>query len=54
MNFEDFFEKICDLSNEIEENGLNPDDVDVIYTKSSGNDIIACICNDNVVCYFKW
>ena len=54
MNFLDFEYKVKEMAYRIQEKGINPTEVDIIHTKSSGDNIIAAIYGENIIDYFKW
>ena len=54
MNYADFCSNIEIMSYNLTEQDINPEDVDVVYTKSSGEHIIALVKDDEIIDYMKW
>ena len=56
-NFEKIFDKFCfqllKVNSALRAGELNPDDVDVMVTKSSGDTLICFMDGEDVVTYFK-
>ena len=55
MNFTEFYGKVQQMKKELEDKGLNPDDVKIGYTRATGDNIITAMSSDYIVAsYFKW
>ena len=55
MNFNDFKHKVKGMEKELEEKGINPEDVKISYTKATGENIIVAMSGEyTVASYFKW
>lgn len=52
--FDDFLGNVEIMTYNLKEQGLNPEDVEVVFTKSSGENIIALVHDENVIDYIKW
>ena len=54
MKFNTFFMNILELDSKLDKQGLKPEDVDVVFTKSSGENLLCLVRDNEVITYFKW
>jgi len=54
MNFNDLLHNVTVMGLELQEKGINPDDVKISYTKFDGKNCIWAMNGDEIVSYFKW
>ena len=54
MNFKEFNEHVQEMHMKINDEGINPAKVEIIHTKSTGENILAAIYGENIIDYFKW
>ena len=54
MNFLDFKCNLIQMENRIKDEEIDPKKVQILHTKSTGENIIAAIYGENIIDYFKW
>lgn len=54
MNFCEFEENVQRMKRKLQEENLDPENVQVSYTRFSGYDCLWALNGDSVVCYFRW
>ena len=54
MKFDAFFMNILGMDRKLDKQGLKPEDVDVVFTKSSGENLLCLVKDNEVITYFKW
>lgn len=54
MKFNTFFMNIMELDNKLVKQGVKPEDVDVVFTRSSGENLLCLVKGSEVITYFKW
>ena len=54
MNFIEFYENVAQMKDKLMKDGVDLNKVDILHTKSSGDNIIAAIYGENLLDYFKW
>ena len=54
MKFDVFFRNILEMDNKIVKQGVKPEDVDVVFSKSSGENLLCLVKGSEVITYFKW
>ena len=54
MNFKEFEENVQKMKQELQEENVDPKQVQVSYTRFDGYDCLWALDGDKVVCYFKW
>ncbi len=54
MMFDDLIANVEIMSYNLKEQGINPEDVEVVFTKSSGEHVLALLHDENVIDYMKW
>lgn len=54
MKFDVFFRNILEMDNKIVKQGVKPEDVDVVFTRSSGENLLCLVKGSEVITYFKW
>ena len=55
MNFTEFYSKVQTMKQELEDKGINPEDVKIGYTRATGENIITAMSSEyTVASYFKW
>ena len=48
MNFTEFYSKVQTMKQELEDKGINPEDVKIGYTRATGDNIIVALMVANV------
>lgn len=54
MNFKEFYENVEKMKYDLVKEFANPEDVEIIVSKSSGRDLIWAQKGDKIISYFKW
>ena len=54
MMFDDLIGNIEIMAYNLKEQGIEPEDVEVVFTKSSGKHILALLKDESVIDYMRW
>ena len=54
MNFKEFKNKVSEMECKLKEENINPEDVEIEYTKLDGHNCIWAMKEYKVISHFKW